>query len=75
MKVAALKSLIAAITGLAGSLVAAFHGYANTMAIVGFGTFIVTLAIQYFSIKVKIGVPLIAALAYFSYLIYGGNHG
>jgi hypothetical protein len=64
MKTASIKSIVAAITGLSGAIMAVCYGYASYSAIVGFGAFFVTLGIQYASIKFKIIVPALALLAY-----------
>lgn len=62
MKVAVIKPLVAAITGLAGALTSAHYGYVNFAAITGFGSFLLVLAIQYSSIKIKIVTSLAAIL-------------
>ena len=62
MNVAVIKSIVAAITGLAGALTSTYYGYVNFAAIAGFGSFLLVLAIQYSSVKIKITAS-IAALA------------
>jgi hypothetical protein len=65
MKTASIKSIVAAMTGLSGAIMAVCYGYASSYsAIVGFGAFFVTLGIQYVSIKFKIIVPALAVLTY-----------
>lgn len=70
MKVAVIKPIVAAITGLGGALTSAYYGYVNFAAIAGFGSFLLVLAIQYSSIKVKIATSLatvIGLLAFFNH--------
>lgn len=66
MKVVAIKSIVAAITGLAGALTSSYYGYVNFAAIAGFGSFLLVLAIQYSSIKIKIATSLAAIIGLFA---------
>lgn len=58
MKTATLKSTVAAVTGLVGSLGAFFYGQTGLVPITGIGLFVLTLMIQYGALKVKILAPL-----------------
>lgn len=68
MKVATIKPIVAAITGLGGALTSAHYGYVNFAAFAGFGSFLLVLAIQYSSIKVKIATSLTAAIGLLAFL-------
>lgn len=69
MKAASIKPIVAAFSGLAGALTSAHYGYVNMAAIAGFGSFLLTLAIQYSSLKIKIAgsvATIIGILGFFS---------
>jgi hypothetical protein len=73
MKVVAIKSIVAAFTGLAGAITSAYYGYVNMSVIAGFGSFLLVLAIQYSSIKIKVATSLAALLGIFSFFYTSGQ--
>lgn len=69
MNTAFVKSVVAGGTGIFASITAFFYGYANVMLLTFLGVFILTLAIQYSILKIKIIIPLLASLGFMYYFL------
>jgi len=73
MSIALDKAKISGIAGLFGAFAVFVYGFVNFVLIGGMATFLLTLMIQYGSIKVKILVPIVTLLALFSWSMYNGD--
>lgn len=58
MKVVSIKAIVSGVVGSLGAIAAAVSGLSQMFIPVGFGLFILTLLIQYGSIKFKIATTL-----------------
>lgn len=67
MNTALVKSVVAMGTGIIASITAFFHGYANVMLLTFLGVSLLTLAIEYGALKIKIIIPLLASLGFVYY--------
>jgi len=67
MNTALVKSTVAAGSGFLASITSFIYGYANFAMIAFIGVFILTLAIQYNVLKIKIIIPLLAGLGFIFY--------
>lgn len=56
------KAKVSGIVGLAGAITAIFSGFVNFALMAALGAFLVTMLIQYGSVKIKILVPMTIGL-------------
>lgn len=56
------KAKVSGIAGLVGAITAIFSGFLNFALMAALGTFLITMLIQYGSIKIKILVPITIGL-------------
>ena len=73
MTVAKDKAIISGIVGALGAVAAVISGYASLFILTGFGTFFVTMLIQYGSVKFKIATSLASLLGLSSFYFFGGG--
>jgi len=69
MNTALVKSTVAASSGFFASITSFFYGYANLSMLAFFGAFVLTLAIQYNVLKIKIIIPIAAGLGFLYYFL------
>jgi len=67
MNTAFVKSVVATGTGIVASITAQLNGFANVAFLAFLGVFLLTLAIQYGALKIKIIISLLAGLGFMYY--------
>ena len=72
---AKVKAIVSAFAGLFGSITAIYYGYASLTLVAGLATFLLTLMIQYSSVKIKLAMSLagIAAVVALVFSHHGGT--
>ena len=69
MNIALIKSVVATGTGIVASITAQLNGFANVAFLAFLGVFLLTLAIQYGALKIKIIIPLLGFLGLMYYYL------
>lgn len=67
------KAKVAGIVAVFGAIATVVYGFTNFVLLSGIGTFLITLLIQYGSIKVKVLVPVAALLGFLSWSAVNGS--
>ena len=69
MNTAFVKSVVATGTGIVASITAQLNGFANVAFLAFLGVCLLTLAIEYGALKIKIIIPLLAGLGFMYYFL------
>lgn len=67
------KAKVSGIAGAISGFATILYGYVNFVLFIAVGVFLLTLMVQYGSIKVKILVPAFTILIFILSLIHGGG--
>jgi hypothetical protein len=67
------KAKVSGIVGAISAFATVLYGYVNFVLLVGIGVFLLTMMIQYGSVKIKLLVPAFTAIIFLLSLMYNGG--